>query len=93
MKKPGKVEKLGPLRTIPYSEFKKYLARHEVALVSHRDGSNLSSPSYFKSEDIDGPTFYRLVSQEMRSLKDPGRLAAVAAMQSKEKSKLVDHAM
>jgi hypothetical protein len=34
-----------------------------------------------------------LVSQEMPSLKDPGRLAAAAAMQSKEKSKLVDHAM
>jgi hypothetical protein len=29
----------------------------------------------------------------MPSLKDPGRLAAAAAMQSKEKSKLVDHAM
>jgi hypothetical protein len=45
------------------------------------------------AETIDGPTFYRLVSQEMPSLKDPGRLAAAAAMQSKEKSKLVDHAM
>ena len=33
-RKPGKVEKLGPLRTIPYSEFKKYLARHEVAEVT-----------------------------------------------------------
>ena len=37
--------------------------------------------------------FYRLVSQEMPSLKAPGGLAAVAAMQSKEKSKLVGHAM
>jgi hypothetical protein len=45
------------------------------------------------AETIDGPTFYRLVSQENPSLKDPGRLAAAAAMQSKEKSKLVDHAM
>ena len=45
------------------------------------------------AETIDGPTFYRLVSQEMPSLKDPGRLAAAAAMHSKEKSKLVDHAM
>ena len=45
------------------------------------------------AETIDGPTFYRLVSQEMLSLNDPERPVAAAAMQSKEKSKLVGHAM
>ena len=62
-------------------------------LVSHRDQLELVAAELLKSETIDGPTFYRLVSQEMPSLKDPGRLAAAAAMQSKEKSKLVGHAM
>jgi cell division protease FtsH len=54
-------------------------------LVSHRDQLELVAAELLKSETIDGPTFYRLVSQEMPSLKDPGRLAAAAAMQSKEK--------
>src|SRR6202790_2034340 len=62
-------------------------------LVSHRDQLELVAAELLKSETIDGPTFYRLVSQEMPSLKDPGRLAAAAAMQSKEKSKLVGHAL
>src|ERR1700693_48379 len=62
-------------------------------LVSHRDQLELVAAELLKSESIDGPTFYRLVSQEIPSLKDPGRLAAAAAMQSKEKSKLVGHAM
>ena len=62
-------------------------------LVSHRDQLELVAAVLLKSETIYGPTFYRLVSQEMPSLKDPGRLAAAAAMQSKEKSKLVGHAM
>jgi hypothetical protein len=35
------------------------------------------------AETINGPTFYTLVSQEMPSRKDPGRLAAPAGMQSK----------
>src|ERR1700726_771044 len=62
-------------------------------LVSHRDQLELVAAELLKSETIDGPTFYRLVSQEMPSLKDPGRLAAAPAIQSKEKSKLVGHAM
>ena len=37
------------------------------------------------AETIDDPTFYRLVSQEMPSLKDPGRLAASAGHAIKRK--------
>jgi ATP-dependent Zn protease len=62
-------------------------------LVSHRDQLELVAAELLKSETIDGPTFHRLVSQEKPSLRDPGRLAAALAMQSKEKSKLVGHAM
>src|ERR1700730_4579758 len=62
-------------------------------LVSYRYQLAPVAAELLKSETIDGPTFYRLVSQEMPSLKDPGRLAAAAAMQSKEKTKLVGHAM
>jgi hypothetical protein len=64
----------GALRTIPDSEFKKYLARHEVALVSHRDGSNSSSPSYLNPRTLMVQRFTGFVSQEMPPLKDPGRL-------------------
>jgi hypothetical protein len=41
----------------------------------------LSAPA----ETINGPTFYTLVSQEMPSLKDPGRLAAAAGHAIKRK--------
>src|ERR1700736_4298082 len=43
-------------------------------LVSHRDQLEFVAAELLKSETIDGPTFYRLVSQGMPSLKDPGRL-------------------
>jgi hypothetical protein len=45
-------------------------------------------------KDIDGPTFTGFVSQEKcLPSKIPGGWVAVTAMQSKEKSKLVGHAM
>jgi ATP-dependent Zn protease len=59
-------------------------------LVSHRHQLELVAAELLKSETIDGPTFYRLVGQETRSLKDSGRLAA-ASVQSKEKTKLNAH--
>ena len=63
-------------------------------LVSHRDQLELVAAELLKSESIDGPTFYRLVRQEMPSVKDPGQLAAAAGTgQSKEKPKLVGQAM
>src|SRR4029077_4614680 len=49
------------------------------ALVSHRDQLELVATELLKSETIDGPTFYKLVSQETPALKDPGQLAAAAA--------------
>jgi len=57
-------------------------------LVSHRSQLELVATELLKSETIDGPTFYRLVSQEMpSSLNDPGQLAAAAA-HSEENAKL-----
>jgi len=57
-------------------------------LVSHRNQLELVASELLKSETIDGPTFYRLVSQEMpSSLNDPGQLAAAAA-HSEENAKL-----
>ena len=48
-------------------------------LVSHRNQLELVATELLKSETIDGPTFYKLVNQEMPSLNDPGQLAAAAA--------------
>jgi cell division protease FtsH len=48
-------------------------------LVSHRNQLELVAAELLKSETIDGPTFYKLVSQETPTLKDPGQLAAAAA--------------
>jgi len=56
-------------------------------LVSHRSQLELVATELLKSETIDGPTFYRLVSQETPSLNDPGQLAAAAA-HSEENAKL-----
>src|SRR3984893_4607936 len=63
------------------------------ALGSDLDQLELVAAELLKSETIDSPTFYRLVSQEMPSLKDPRPLAGGAALESKKKSKLVGHAM
>jgi hypothetical protein len=106
MKKPGKVDIACDtgvtfadvaMRGIQARAVKQLLGlaydQAKETLVWHRDQLELVAAELLKSETIDGPTFYRLVSQEMPSLKDPGRLAAAAAMQSKEKSKLVGHAM
>jgi hypothetical protein len=49
-------------------------------LVSHREQLELVAAELLKSETIDGPTFYKLVSQEMPSLSEPGRLAAAAGI-------------
>ena len=59
-------------------------------LVSHRDQLELVATELLKSETIDGPTFYKLVSQETPSLKDPGQLAAAAA-HSEENTKPAQH--
>ena len=68
-------------------------------LVSRRACRNLKLSARKKhvcpkaqSDTIDGPTFYKLVSQETPSLKDSERLAA-AGVQSKEKTKLFSHTM
>jgi cell division protease FtsH len=63
-------------------------------LVSHRDQLELVAGELLKSETIDGPTFYRLIRQEMPSLRDPGQLAAAAGTtQSKEKPNLIGQTM
>jgi cell division protease FtsH len=63
-------------------------------LVLHRDQLELVAAELLKSETIDGPTFYRLVHQEIPSVEDPGQLAAAAGTaQSKEKPKLVGQTM
>ena len=59
-------------------------------LVSHRDQLELVATELLKSETIDGPTFYKLVSQETPSLKDPGQPAAAAA-HSEENTKPAQH--
>jgi len=59
-------------------------------LVSHRDQLELVATELLKSETIDGPTFYKLVSQETPSLKDPGQPAAAAA-HSEENTKSAQH--
>src|ERR1700692_2944993 len=49
-----------PLRTIPYSEFKKYLARHEVA------------EAVVKQDEIDGRIVPRAESQSKNAPAEPG---------------------
>lgn len=60
-------------------------------LVSHRDQLDRVAAELLTCETIDGPTFYKLVSQKPPSLKDSGRLAA--AVQLKDKAELDGHTM
>ena len=76
-------EEVKKLLGIAYDEAKE-------TLVSHRDKLELVAAELLKSESIDGPTFYKLVSQEMPSLSEPGPLAA-AAVHSEENPELASH--
>src|SRR6202048_1970402 len=53
-----------PLRTIPYSEFKKYLARHEV------------TEAVVKQDEIDGRVVPRAESQSKNASAEPGASVA-----------------